>query len=240
MAKTKKRKKSAAHIKLNTATIVVTVTILLLGLFFFTYVYIDKIGSKLGEKMEDLAPSAFTYPTKYEEYVLKYSKEYDVDPVLVFSVIKVESDFNPKAESNVGARGLMQLMEDAYDWVKFRMGDEVSQNFDDMYDPETNIKYGAYYLSYLMDKYNDSVELTAAAYHCGMGEVDGWLDEDIVKADKFDVRDIPKENDQTAYYVEKIDRAYSNYKEILASRESDTESNNSKQTQQAEEQDQPG
>ncbi len=169
------------------------------------------------DKTSDYVPSGFTYPTKYEEYVIKYCKEYDTDPVLVFSVIKVESNFLPKATSNVGARGLMQLMEDAYDWVKFRLDDD-SESYEDMYDPETNIKYGTYYLSFLMDRYDDSIDLAAAAYHCGMGQVDSWLEDGTISAEKFDVNDIPKENDQTSHYVNKINDAYTAYKKILSER----------------------
>ena len=65
----------------------------------------------------------YVYPRKYADLVEKYSKEYGVDENLVFAVIKTESNFDPSAESEVGARGLMQLMEDAYDWVGYRMGD---------------------------------------------------------------------------------------------------------------------
>lgn len=213
--KAKKRKKNG---NVNKISVIVVILIILLGLGLFLFLYRDKVQTKV----EDFTPSAFSYPTKYEEYVLTYSKEFDVDPVLVFSVIKVESDFNPKAESNVGARGLMQLMEDAYDWVKFRIGDEKSLSFDDMYDPETNIKYGAYYLSYLMDKYDGSIELSAAAYHCGMGLVDGWIENGTISQKNFNVEDIPKENDQTSHYINKITKAYNKYKEILSKQETST------------------
>ncbi|MBQ9540943.1 lytic transglycosylase domain-containing protein [Ruminococcus sp.] len=177
------------------------------------------------EKTQEYVPQGFTYPTDYEEYVLKYSEEFEVDPVLIFSVIKVESNFQPRATSNVGARGLMQLMSDAYDWVKFRLDDD-SESFDDMYDPEINIKYGSYYLSFLMERYNGSIDLTAAAYHCGMGLVDSWLEDGTISAENFDVNDIPEENDQTSHYVNKINDAYSAYKELLEER--NTESSISK------------
>lgn len=177
------------------------------------------------EKTQEYVPQGFTYPTDYEEYVLKYSEEFEVDPVLIFSVIKVESNFQPGATSNVGARGLMQLMSDAYDWVKFRLDDD-SESFDDMYDPEINIKYGSYYLSFLMERYDGSIDLTAAAYHCGMGLVDSWLEDGTISAENFDVNDIPEENDQTSHYVNKINDAYSAYKELLEER--NTESSISK------------
>ena len=162
-------------------------------------------------------PQAFTYPTDYEKYVLEYSNEYDCDPVLVFSVIRVESGFDPNAVSEVGARGLMQLMEDAFDWIKFRLDDDRGYTFDDIFDPKLNIQYGTYYLSYLMDKYDGSIELTAAAYHCGMGMVDGWIDDGTIDPDNFRISDIPDENDQTANYVDKIMNAYEHYKDKLSS-----------------------
>ena len=159
----------------------------------------------------------FSYPTDYEEYVIRYSTKYKCDPVLVFSVIKVESGFNKDAVSSVGARGLMQLMEDAYDWIKYRLDDQRDNTYDDMFDPELNIQYGTYYLSYLMEKYDGSVELTAAAYHCGMNLVDSWIENGTVDPDNFKVSDIPDENDQTSNYVRKIRKAYDNYKDILSS-----------------------
>ena len=173
-------------------------------------------GKDIAKKVKEL-PQSFTYPTDYEQYVVKYSSEYNCDPVLVFSVIKVESGFDPDAVSEVGARGLMQLMEDAFDWIKFRLDDDRGYTFDDVFEPKLNIQYGTYYLSYLLDKYDGSIELTAAAYHCGMGLVDSWITDGTIDPKNFRTEDIPDENDQTANYVDKIMNAYSHYKDILAS-----------------------
>ena len=154
----------------------------------------------------------FTYPTKYEEYVLKYSEEYDFDPRFVFAIIHTESHFDPNATSEVGARGLMQLMEDAYNWVKFRLDDTREHTYDDMYDPELNIQYGTYMLKYLYDKY-DSCELTAAAYHSGIGAVDGWISDGTVNPENFELDDIPSE--VTANYIYKVTKSYKKYKEKI-------------------------
>lgn len=215
---TKKRKKKKQPMNLGAVLFGLLVFMgicLTVGLFIRNSVNKNLDGLK--NKTEDLIPNGFTYPTEYEEYVIKYSNEFNVDPVLVFSVIKVESNFMPRAESSVGARGLMQLMSDAYDWVKFKLEDD-SESFDDMYDPETNIMYGTYYLSFLMDRYDGSIDLAAAAYHCGMGYVDQWLEDGTIDAENFRVEDIPEENDQTSHYVNKINTAYDAYKEILAER----------------------
>ena len=90
----------------------------------------------------------YTHPLRYESYVEKYSRENGLDKYLVYAVIKTESGFDPGAVSNVGARGLMQIMEDTFDWVKFRLGDEDARYLD-MYDPETNIRYGCWLVGYL-------------------------------------------------------------------------------------------
>lgn len=202
MAKTKKRKKKK---RINLFPVFI-ILLIIGGLVVCRY--FDKIA----DKAKDFSPSKFTYPTKYEEYVIKYSKEFDIDARFVYAIINTESHFDPEATSDVGARGLMQLMEDAYDWVKFRLDDEREHTFDDMYDPELNIQYGTYMLKYLYDRY-DSYELAAAAYHGGMGAVDGWIEDGTVDPDNFDLDDVPSE--VTANYIYKVTTAYDKYKEKL-------------------------
>ena len=165
--------------------------------------------------IDDIMPNAFSYPTDYEKYVTQYSTEYNVEPAFVYAVIKTESGFRPKAESEVGARGLMQLMEEAFLWLKSRMGDERNINFDAMYDPKTNIQYGTYYLSFLLEHYDNNMDLAAAAYHGGIGTVDGWLADGIIDKNNVDVNKIPQTNDKTAEYIRRIRKAYNKYKEIL-------------------------
>ena len=165
--------------------------------------------------IDDVLPNAFSYPTQYEEYVTKYSTEYNVEPAFIYAVIKTESNFKPKAESEVGARGLMQLMEEAFTWLKSRMGDTRNINFDSMFDPQTNIQYGTYYLSFLLVHYDNNMDLAAAAYHGGIGTVDGWLEQGIIDRNNVDVNAIPQTNDKTAEYIRRIRKSYSKYKEIL-------------------------
>ncbi|MGN0578237.1 MAG: lytic transglycosylase domain-containing protein, partial [Ruminiclostridium sp.] len=106
-----------------------------------------------------------THPLKYSGYVEKYSEEYGVDKFLLYSVIKTESGFDTKAVSNVGARGLMQIMEETFDWIKYRLDDDETV-YDDMFEAEANIRYGAYLIDYLVDYFGD-VDAAAAAYHSG-------------------------------------------------------------------------
>lgn len=147
------------------------------------------------------------YRKEYEEEVERYSSEYGIEPALVYSVIKVESNFNPKAVSEAGAIGLMQIIEESFDWVAWRLG-RTDLEFDDMYTPEYSIMFGCNMLGYLWEKYH-SIELVAAAYHSGMTTVDSWIESGIVDPTNVDVEDI--EGDNTRYYVKKIKRAYKNY-----------------------------
>lgn len=149
----------------------------------------------------------YTHPIKYEELVEKYSRENGLDKYLVYAVIKTESGFDPGAVSGVGARGLMQIMEDTFDWVKFKLGDEDTRYLE-MYDPDTNIRYGCWLLGYLYKEFGN-VEATMAAYHAGRGQVNEWLSDKRYSSDGVHLDDIPISD--TAHYVQKIVRARDTY-----------------------------
>ncbi|MCH5206399.1 MAG: lytic transglycosylase domain-containing protein [Oscillospiraceae bacterium] len=148
-----------------------------------------------------------THPIRYENYVEQYSREFHVDKYLVYAVIKTESGFRPDAVSNVGARGLMQIMEETFDWIKFKMGDDESVYYD-MYDPKTNIRYGCWLLGYLTEEFGN-VEAVAAAYHAGRGSVNNWLSDKRYSSDGVHLDDIPISD--TAHYVSKITKAKDTY-----------------------------
>ncbi len=148
------------------------------------------------------------YPTKYSEYVEKYSEENNLDKYLVYAIIKAESNFEPNVKSNADARGLMQLMEEtAVERSNAIEGTEVEAY--DLYDPETNIKLGTSYFAYLMGLYDNNIVLAIIAYNAGLGNVEKWIKDGVIKADGSDIENIPYK--ETENYVRKILRDYQMY-----------------------------
>jgi soluble lytic murein transglycosylase len=114
------------------------------------------------------------YPLQYEPILTAHADNYDLDPALLAAVIYSESKFDPTAVSTAGAIGLMQLLPDTAQGIADHTG---GGNFTtaDLYDPELNIRYGAYYLKRMQRKYSDhpqSLDLALAAYNAGQGNVD--------------------------------------------------------------------
>ena len=99
--------------------------------------------------------------TDYEDLIVKASERYRIDSALVKAVIKAESNFNHRAVSPVGARGLMQLMP----------ATAATLQVQDSFQPENNIDGGVRYLRYLMNLFNGNLPLVLAAYNAGENTV---------------------------------------------------------------------
>jgi soluble lytic murein transglycosylase len=118
----------------------------------------------------------FRYPLRYDEVVRGHARNYRLDPALLAAVIYQESKFHADARSSSGAIGLMQLLPDTALGIATRTGGTQFQ-VADLYKPELNVRYGAWYLRHLIDKYGDE-RLALAAYNAGQRNVDGWVTAD--------------------------------------------------------------
>lgn len=122
------------------------------------------------------------YPVKYPEYVKKYSEHYSLDPFLILAVINAESSFRPDAVSHRNARGLMQISEGTGKWGASKLNIK-GYTEDALFDPETNIKIGCWYLQRLITEFKGNTSLAVAAYNCGSGKVNEWLQSGQIRAD---------------------------------------------------------
>jgi len=114
----------------------------------------------------------FWYPLRYGEIVRGHAHNYRLDPALLAAVIYQESKFKATAKSDRGAVGLMQLLPATAEGIAARTGGSKFQ-VSDLYDPEINVRYGAWYLRHLLDKYH-SERVALAAYNAGQANVDSW------------------------------------------------------------------
>ncbi len=128
------------------------------------FVYVNRTSPPWYERLR--------YPLRYSEFVRVHAREHGLDPSLVAAVIYQESKFRSDAKSSSGAIGLMQITPATAEGIAIRTHGSAFHT-SDLYNPEINIRYGAWYLKNLFEKYG-SEELVLAAYNAGQGNVDRW------------------------------------------------------------------
>lgn len=147
------------------------------------------------------------YPLAYEGLIFKYAAQNGLDPLLVAAVIRTESNFQPRATSGQGARGLMQIMPETGRWAASQM--KVAFSPDDLYDPEYNIRLGSWYLAELLREFGNDPVLALAAYNGGRGNVRKWLDERQWTGEHQTLNQIPFA--ETRHYVSLVLRHHRFY-----------------------------
>ena len=154
------------------------------------------------------------HPLRYEELIEEKAGKYNLSPAFVAAIVLNESSFRPDAESSVGARGLMQLMEDTAGWIYEKMGGTGAYSFDSMYDAETNVEYGCWYLNFLSERFRGDPVLVAASFHAGQGEVQNWLNDSRYSQDGLTIRLDDMIDGPTKQYATRVLDDYAAYKRI--------------------------
>ena len=153
------------------------------------------------------------YPLEHKEAIIEYGQLHKIDPPLLAALIKTESNFDTFAESRKGAKGLMQITPSTGDWIALTTG---IKDFEEsmLFDPETNIKLGSWYVEHLTDYYNGSFDLVFAAYNGGRGNVDKWLQDKSLSSDGITLDAIPFS--ETENFVKRVKKNYSIYEQLYS------------------------
>jgi soluble lytic murein transglycosylase len=114
-----------------------------------------------------------TLPLRHEDIIRQQARDKDLDPALIAAVIYEESKFRDRT-SAAGAKGLMQLLPDTARFIARKSGGTQFE-LRDLANPDINIRYGSWYLRYLLDRHEGNVALAVAAYNAGEGNVDRWV-----------------------------------------------------------------
>ncbi|MBR3015601.1 MAG: lytic transglycosylase domain-containing protein [Clostridia bacterium] len=170
---------------------------------------LDALYQARREEQERYQKSVDAHEPKYRDLIEQYAAEYQINPAYVSAIIKQESNYDPRAVSSKGARGLMQFMPDTFEWVKKNCGYR-SADFDKVYEPEAAIKMGCYLLRYIVKQIGtDDPILVACAYHAGWGVVPTWLQNYSSDGKTLRISEIPKTDTQT--YAGRVVNSYAIY-----------------------------
>ena len=145
-----------------------------LGRLFLIVAVLLVIAVVIGVSRFDIGGTIdeLTLPLRHDDIIRQQAREKGVPADLIAAVIYEESKFQDQT-SSAGARGLMQITPDTADTIETLSGGETFV-YEDLADPELNIRYGTFYLAYLLDKYDGDVVAALAAYNAGEGNADAW------------------------------------------------------------------
>jgi soluble lytic murein transglycosylase len=155
-----------------------------------------------------------TLPLRHEDIIRQQARDKGLDPALVAAVIYAESHFRDGQISSAGALGLMQLTPATARYIAHKSGGTAFV-VRDLATPQVNIAYGAYYLRYLLGRYDGNETLALAAYNAGEGNVDRWIAAARQRERDLTVTAIPYA--ETRSYVSRVQDAKREYERTYAS-----------------------
>jgi soluble lytic murein transglycosylase len=152
------------------------------------------------------------YPTPLRDQVVAAARAAEIDPALVYGLIRQESRFIMDARSHVGASGLMQLMPATARWTAKKVGLDWRPEL--ITDREVNLKLGTAYLKLVLDDFGGSAAMAAAAYNAGPNRPRRWREGAVVEAAAW-AEGIPF--NETRDYVKKVLANATVYAAVLGS-----------------------
>jgi len=117
---------------------------------------------------------ALRFPIRHSEQIRKNTNQLDIDPAIIFALIRQESMFHNEAVSPTGAKGLMQVMPSTAKFIAGKLGEPWLSD-SDLFNSDINIRYGSSYFKQLLERFNNHFSLAIAAYNAGPNRIAKWL-----------------------------------------------------------------
>lgn len=181
------------------------------GIFMLTSLAWRDEQAERTEYQQLRATSAYghtVYPFPFAELIQTWSQQRQLNPLLVTSLMRQESRFEPNIRSVADAIGLMQVLPSTAEWVLTQIGESSADVETRLENPNENIKIGTWYLDYTHREYGDNSKFAVASYNAGPGNVADWIARGYGDPDVF-VHNIPFA--ETQGYVEAVFGGYWNY-----------------------------
>ncbi len=147
------------------------------------------------------------HPLYYRGWIEAYANQNNLEPAFVASIIMAESSYRRDAVSSVDARGLMQIKPDTGKWIAGKLDEEADFTAERLFDPETNIRFGTWYLGYLANLFGGDPVLVAASYHSGQTNI-----QNMISAGKSTLDDFA--DGSTKNYARKVTTSYGIYQRL--------------------------
>lgn len=134
-----------------------------------------RLGFSFEEAPSDLA--RLIYPLHFTSLLLEQADRYGIDPLLLAALVYQESLWQPEAQSVAGARGLTQVIPSTGEWIAQRLGEPYADYR--LLQPMVSLRYGAYYLDWILDHFEDNPFYALAGYNGGPGNIERWMADDV-------------------------------------------------------------
>lgn len=157
----------------------------------------------------ELMPEAL-FPQPYQEEINQAAQNARLEPEVIYSIIRQESAFDPEARSPMDAFGLMQVLPELAKKASRQHGIPY-KNFNDLYDPKTNVMLGSVIIKKQIEKYNNKFVLFVASYNASDAAVKEWLSRFSGDNIVF-IENIPYE--ETKAYVKLVARNFIHYRKL--------------------------
>ncbi len=172
---------------------------------------VDGFGGALEQGIDPEWREAWNlaWPRPFDTSVRQAVEEFESDPALVYAVMREESTYQPRVESPAGALGLMQIIPRTGSRIAGSLGTGPFEP-QSLLNPDTNIRFGTYYLKELLGRFNGSWPLAIAAYNAGPDVVSEWRARDGALAQDAFVESVPY--GETRRYLRRVLRSYRVYR----------------------------